>query len=340
MCKRERKGGPPREGVMRRPRGKLIWRRAPSWRALAEALHLSSSAARARGHRRGSCRLGRRAWRATGTAPPGGSRLVAPWQASGPQFQTMSRAMKRSAVGAGELRRIGRGGRRRGGERESGKVQEPSEASHFLLLLSCDLQRNNALGFMTQLFFGTVVCFDEIRQGRETAYAGRHADDASRCVQGGGVVVPDSRRGRADRREMGVPDPSRRAQRPPAFRGIPGAASGSPATSCPTASKMVAGGILERTPDPADSRRVIYSLTPKGEGLLPVVLAMRQWGDEWGYGKMKVVLADQRDGKPVRKICVQAHDGRELKLQRPHLDRPRGRRRSRSRPPPNKSIRG
>ena len=78
--------------------------------------------------------------------------------------------------------------------------------------------------------------------------------------------------------------------------------------------KLVAGSILERSPDPGDRRKVIYSLTPKGEGLLPVVLALRQWGEEWGYGKMRVVLADMRDGKPVRKICVQAHDGRELSL--------------------------
>ena len=78
--------------------------------------------------------------------------------------------------------------------------------------------------------------------------------------------------------------------------------------------KMVAGGILERSPDPDDRRRVIYSLTAKGEGLLPVVLAMRQWGEEWGYGKMRVVLADRQDGLPVRKICVLAHDGRELAL--------------------------
>jgi DNA-binding HxlR family transcriptional regulator len=78
--------------------------------------------------------------------------------------------------------------------------------------------------------------------------------------------------------------------------------------------KMVAGGILERSADPGDKRRVIYSLTPKGEGLLPVFLALRQWGDEWGYGRMRVVLADRRDGKPVRKICVHAHDGRELEL--------------------------
>ena len=79
-------------------------------------------------------------------------------------------------------------------------------------------------------------------------------------------------------------------------------------------SKMVAGGILERSADPADKRRVIYSLSRKGEGLLPVILALRQWGEEWGYGKMDIVLADRRDGRPVRRMCVQAHDGRELKL--------------------------
>jgi DNA-binding HxlR family transcriptional regulator len=80
-------------------------------------------------------------------------------------------------------------------------------------------------------------------------------------------------------------------------------------------SKLVAGGILERSPDPSDKRKVIYSLTPKGEGLLPVVLALRQWGERWGYGSMRVVLADRRDRKPVRKICVVAHDGRELGLE-------------------------
>ena len=78
--------------------------------------------------------------------------------------------------------------------------------------------------------------------------------------------------------------------------------------------RLVTGGILERTGDPSDRRKVIYALTPKGEGLLPVVLALRQWGEDWGYGKMKVVLADRRDRRPVKKICVQAHDGRELKL--------------------------
>ncbi|HEY7004861.1 MAG TPA: helix-turn-helix domain-containing protein [Sphingomicrobium sp.] len=79
-------------------------------------------------------------------------------------------------------------------------------------------------------------------------------------------------------------------------------------------SKLVSGGILERSPDPSDKRRVIYSLTDKGAGLLPVLLALRQWGDEWGYGELQIELADRRDLKPVRKMCVLSHDGRVLKL--------------------------
>src|ERR1044071_7872672 len=65
-------------------------------------------------------------------------------------------------------------------------------------------------------------------------------------------------------------------------------------------SKRVAGGILERKSDPEDGRRVIYSLTPKGEGLLPVVLALRQWGEEWGYGSMRVRSEERRVGKECR----------------------------------------
>ena len=78
--------------------------------------------------------------------------------------------------------------------------------------------------------------------------------------------------------------------------------------------KLVSGGILQRILDPSDRRKVIYSLTPKGEALMPVVLALRQWGEDWGSGPADIVLADRNTGLPVRKICVQTEDGRVLKL--------------------------
>jgi DNA-binding HxlR family transcriptional regulator len=78
--------------------------------------------------------------------------------------------------------------------------------------------------------------------------------------------------------------------------------------------KLVTGGILKRSPDPTDRRKVIYSLTRKGESLMPVFLALRQWGEAWGHGTAEIELVDTRDRKPVRRICVQAHDGRELSL--------------------------
>ncbi len=79
-------------------------------------------------------------------------------------------------------------------------------------------------------------------------------------------------------------------------------------------SKLVAGGILERSADPSDKRKVIYSLTEKGESLLPVMLSIRQWGEDWGLGEIQIVLADLRDRRPIRRIKVFADDGREVKL--------------------------
>jgi len=78
--------------------------------------------------------------------------------------------------------------------------------------------------------------------------------------------------------------------------------------------KLVKGGILERRADPDDRRKVVYSLSAKGEALLPVVLALRQWGEEWGHGQHDIMLADQRDGQPIQRIAVHAQDGRELSL--------------------------
>lgn len=78
--------------------------------------------------------------------------------------------------------------------------------------------------------------------------------------------------------------------------------------------KLVAGGILRRAADPSDRRKVIYSLTDKGQALLPVVVALRQWGETWCHGPAAVYLADERDGQPIRRIAVESADGRPLAL--------------------------
>lgn len=80
-------------------------------------------------------------------------------------------------------------------------------------------------------------------------------------------------------------------------------------------SKLVDGEILSREKDEHDGRKVVYRLTDKGMALLPVVVALRQWSEEWGHGPADIILADQRDGEPVAPIQLRAHDGRPLKIE-------------------------
>lgn len=77
--------------------------------------------------------------------------------------------------------------------------------------------------------------------------------------------------------------------------------------------KLVQHSILGRFPMPEDRRKVEYRLTDKGFALLPAMLALRQWGEQWETGMPSTpVLVDARDRRPIRRIEVQAHDGRAL----------------------------
>ena len=79
--------------------------------------------------------------------------------------------------------------------------------------------------------------------------------------------------------------------------------------------RLVENGILVRQPMQCDRRKVEYRLTEKGEELAPVMVALRQWGERWGCAPSACqVLADRRDGQPIRRIAIQAHDGRTLEL--------------------------
>jgi DNA-binding HxlR family transcriptional regulator len=79
--------------------------------------------------------------------------------------------------------------------------------------------------------------------------------------------------------------------------------------------RLVEHEILKRDPDPADRRRVAYSLTEKGRDLLPVLIALRQWGDRWVFGAPgNPVLVDRESRRPVAPVLVRSADGRPLEL--------------------------
>lgn len=77
--------------------------------------------------------------------------------------------------------------------------------------------------------------------------------------------------------------------------------------------RLVAHGILERQVMSCDRRKITYQLTDKGVGLLPTMVALRQWGDQWVSGMPSApILADRRDHQPVRPVSIESHDGRAL----------------------------
>lgn len=77
--------------------------------------------------------------------------------------------------------------------------------------------------------------------------------------------------------------------------------------------KLVENGVLQRVRSDEDRRKVEYRLTAKGEGLLPAMLALRQWGERYGAGVApNPVLVDARDGLPIGPIVIRAADGRQL----------------------------
>ncbi|MDX3909143.1 MAG: helix-turn-helix domain-containing protein [Sphingobium sp.] len=78
-------------------------------------------------------------------------------------------------------------------------------------------------------------------------------------------------------------------------------------------SRLVEKGILSREPMSCDRRKIEYRMTEKGMDLLPMMVALRQWGEKWECCvEGGPALHDKRDGLPIQKMKIFAHDGREL----------------------------
>jgi DNA-binding HxlR family transcriptional regulator len=79
--------------------------------------------------------------------------------------------------------------------------------------------------------------------------------------------------------------------------------------------RLVEHQILKRQADSADRRKIVYRLTDKGRALLPVLIALRQWGERWVSGvPSNPVLVDRLNRMPVEQMAVRASDGRPLQL--------------------------
>lgn len=77
---------------------------------------------------------------------------------------------------------------------------------------------------------------------------------------------------------------------------------------------LVAGGVLESVPASDGSAYREYVLTPKGEALFPVIVALRQWGEQHFFapGEPHSQLVDRREGHGLRPLRVLSADGRPL----------------------------
>jgi DNA-binding HxlR family transcriptional regulator len=77
---------------------------------------------------------------------------------------------------------------------------------------------------------------------------------------------------------------------------------------------LVDRGIMTTEPASDGSPYRDYVLTPKGRGLFPVLVALRQWSEEFDERPEEIatMLVDRQFGRPVRKLALCAEDGRAL----------------------------
>ena len=79
---------------------------------------------------------------------------------------------------------------------------------------------------------------------------------------------------------------------------------------------LVDRGLLKTVPASDGSAYREYVLTPKGRGVFPILVALRQWSEEFDERPEEIatILVDREKGRPVRKLELHAQDGRLLSV--------------------------
>ena len=77
---------------------------------------------------------------------------------------------------------------------------------------------------------------------------------------------------------------------------------------------LVDHGILDRVDVGSEGQRFEYRLTEKGEALLPVLTSLREWSDDWvfGRGHEPIVVKERATGRRVPRLRVTSAEGRAL----------------------------
>jgi len=79
--------------------------------------------------------------------------------------------------------------------------------------------------------------------------------------------------------------------------------------------KLCANEILDRVPVKEGAKRHEYILTNKGKDMMPLLVALTQWGDKWVYGENNVplIFLDRDQGEPIASVQVFSASGEVLR---------------------------
>jgi DNA-binding HxlR family transcriptional regulator len=77
---------------------------------------------------------------------------------------------------------------------------------------------------------------------------------------------------------------------------------------------LVDRGILQMAPASDGSAYQEYVPTPKGRGVFPILVGLRQWSEEFDERPEEIatILVDRESGRPVRRLELHSQDGRLL----------------------------
>ena len=79
--------------------------------------------------------------------------------------------------------------------------------------------------------------------------------------------------------------------------------------------KLCSNQILDRVPVKEGAKRHEYILTRKGKEMMPLLVALTQWGDRWvfGEGNEPVLFLDREHGDPISPVRVYSSRGEALR---------------------------